>query len=483
MDGDHVLITWKPSLAAAGRVHYRVMRGQDRAPGSPAEGTAVVTRTERTDVTDADAPPGADLHYSVFASRGGETWSGPAAAPPAMFTPEVTDVSVAAADTSVAVSWRAPRGADGVAVARRENDPPRGPDDGTAVAASLTGFTDTALATGTEYHYRIVACYRSPDGQRRYSAGVVTRAVPEPVPRAVADLEVGEPADGALQVSWTPPPYGQVRLVRSDQPPPWAAGTRLTPGDAAGLREIPGVPRRGPDGRDVLELRLPPGHHHLLALTAGRNSSVVGGTAEVRLVEPVRGLSADRMHDEIRLGWIWPEGATDALIRWSGGERHCSRRVYDDEGGARITVGAAEATVEVRAIYPQRGGRLTAPGARVRVPARGVAVTYRIRRASRWHPRQRTIELAAEQATRLPPLVVVRSTGRYVPDDPSDGETVARVGPQDIAPGQVAAFPVEVTRGPAWLACFVDPDTPEADARGILLFPPPATEMKIGRRR
>jgi len=323
-----------------------------------------------------------------------------------------------------------------------------------------------------------VTCYRPPDGQRRYSAGVVVRAVPEPVPRAVTDLDVSEPADGAVRASWTPPPYGQVRLVRSDQLPPWPAGSRVTPEDSAGLREIPGVPRRGTDGRDVLELRLPPGHHHLLVLTVGRNTSVAGNATEVRLVEPVRGLSADRRHDEVRLGWIWPDGATDVLICWPGGERQCSRRAYDDEGGAVLAIGAGETTIEVRALYPRRGGRLTAPGTQVLVPARGVAVSYRIR-ASRWHPRQRTIELVAEQATRLPGLVVVRSTGRYVPDDPSEGETVLRVGPQDLAPGRTAAFPVEVARGPAWLACFVDPDAPEAEARRILLFPPPAEEMRI----
>jgi hypothetical protein len=115
----------------------------------------------------------------------------------------------------------------------------------------------------------------------------------------------------------------------------------------------------------------------------------------------------------------------------------------------------------------------------VQVPGRGVAVTYRIRRTSRWHPRQRTIELTAEQATQLPGLVVVRSTGRFVPDHPSEGETVARVGPQDVAPGQATSFPVEVPKGPAWLTCFVDPDTPEGEARRILLFPPPAEEMKL----
>ena len=90
-----------------------------------------------------------------------------------MFTPEVTDVSVMAGDTSVAASWRPHPGADGVLVVRREDEPPRALDDGTPVEASLTGFTDTGLRTGTEYYYRIVACYRAPDGQRRYSAGVV----------------------------------------------------------------------------------------------------------------------------------------------------------------------------------------------------------------------------------------------------------------------------------------------------------------------
>jgi hypothetical protein len=480
MDGDHMLITWKPSAASTARVQYRVMRGDGRAPGSPAEGTAVVTRTERTDVTDAESRPGGPLCYSVFATRGGETWSPPASAPSATFTPEVTDLSVTAAATSVTATWRAHPGADRVIVVRREDEPPRSWDDGTAVEASPDGFTEAALHTGTEYYYRITTCYRTPDGLRRYSPGVVTRAVPEPAPAEVTDLRVIRPGNGAavMVATWTPPPYGRVRLVRGGEPLPWPCGTRLSADDTAGLQEVPGVPSRGTNGHDVLELRLPPGRHHILALTVGRNVSVAGNAAEVRMVESVRGLSADRRHDQVQLGWIWPDGATDALISWPGGERHCSRRVYDDEGGAVITIGAAEATIEVGAIYPQRDGKLTAPRTRVRVPARGVAVSYRIR-GSRWHRRQRTIEFAAEQATRLPGLVVVRSTGRYAPDAPSEGETVARVGPQDITPGQTAACSVQVTKGPAWLACFVDPDTPEADARRVLLFPPPAEEMRI----
>lgn len=480
MDGNHVLITWRPSLTAAGGVQYMITRGQDQAPGLPSQGVAVVTRTERTDVTDAAAPAGFELFYSVFAARGGEAWSPPAVAT-TMFTPDVTEVSVTSSDTSVDVSWRTHPGARAVHVVRREERPPTGIDDGMPVEASLTGFTEAGLGSGTEYFYRIVTSYLRADGQGRCSAGVVVRAVPEPVLLPVATLDVSGPCDDqpAVLAIWTPPPYGRVRLVRSDKPLPWPPGTYVGLEEAAALAEIPGVPRRGTDGRDVLELRLPSGRHLVTPLSVGRNAAVIGHGVQAWLVEPVDGLSADRLHDEVQLGWIWPDHATDALVRWPGGEHRCSRRVYDDEGGVMITVGAAETTVEVRAVYPRPDGRLVSPGARVRVPARGIAVSYRIRSPSRWRPGERTFEFITERDTRLPALVVVRTTGPYPPDDPHEGETIARLEPRDITEGQPVTFTVAVARGPGWVACFVDPATPESHVRGILLYPPPAEEMRM----
>jgi hypothetical protein len=481
MDGDRVRITWKPSPATAGPVRYLVIRGRDQPADSPAQGVAVITGTERTDVTDADAPPGAELHYSVFAARGGEAWSPPATAPPVTFAPDVADVSVTAGDASVGASWRPHPGADAVSVVRREDRPPSGPDDGTAVEASLTGFADSGLRNGTGYYYLIAVSYLSAGGQRRRSAGVVVKAVPEPAPRPVDDLEITGPGDGTrvFLAIWTPPPYGRVLLVRSDEPLPWPAGTRIRPAEAAALPQLPGAPHRGTDGRDVLELRLPSGRHQVTALTAGHNAVVVGRGTEVWQVEPVRGLSADRMHDDVRLGWIWPDHATDALVRWPGGEHRCSRRVYHDEGGVVLTVGAAETTIEVHAIYPRRGGQVVSAGASCLVPGRGVAISYRIRSAGWWRRRQRAVELVTERATSLPALVVVRTTGPYPPDDPSEGTTIERVDPRDVTPGQPATFRVAVGRGPAWVACFVDPEAIEEQADGILLFPPPAEEMRI----
>ena len=423
LDGDHVLVAWKPSPAATGQIRYLITRGRHQAPATPSEGTAVAggTSTELTHIADAEAPPGAELYYSVFATRGGKTWSVPATGPPVIFSPDVADVSVTAADASACASWRPHPGTEAVHVVRRAGDPPRGAHDGTAVEASLTDFADNGLSNGTEYFYWIAASYRTADGQRRRSSGVVVKATPEPMPQPVDVLDITGPGDGAgtFLATWTPPPYGQVRLVRSDKPLPWPPRTRLGPGEAAGLEHIPGQPRRGTDGRDALELLLPSGRHFITALTKGHNATVVGQGREAWHMEPVRSLSADRMRDsadrmrdEVRLGWIWPAHATDALVRWPDGGLRISHRAYVDEGGGpAITIGLAETTIEVRAVYPQRDGQRVSAAATYRVPARGVPVPYRIRSAGPWRRRQRTVEVTCEQAVRIPALVVVRATG------------------------------------------------------------------------
>ncbi len=236
----------------------------------------MVTGTEDRSVTDPDAPAGAELCYSVFAERGGAVYSAPASTEPLPFLPDVADVGVAAAEFSVTVSWRAHPGAEGIDVVRWEpaagqaaTTSRQAAADGTAVAASMRGFTDDGLPTGTQYRYRISAVYRAPDGARRLSAGIVVPAVPTPEPGAVTDLTAdlpadevpaggaagrgGVPADGfpadaaaastaQVVLSWTPPRHGHVRLVRAGHAPGWPVGARVTP-DPDTLTDIPGRAR------------------------------------------------------------------------------------------------------------------------------------------------------------------------------------------------------------------------------------------------
>lgn len=482
LNGNQVSIAWEPSPALAGQVCYRVVRGEGLTARSPAEGTPVVTRATQCFATDLEAPPGAELSYSIFASRGGYVWSAPAVTPPIRFTPEVAGLAIEADATSVTAGWQVHPTAEGVEVTRRTGRPPDGPRDGTAVPALPNGFTDTGLQTGTEYYYRITVRYRSPDGQRRYSAGQVARAVPEPMPQAVTDLEASAPGDqdAVIVARWTPPDHGQVRLALVGEPPPWPAGTPLRPGEATGLRAVPGITQRDPDGRQSLRLRPAPGRQYLVAVTVGGNAAVAGNAVEVRLAEPVRDLCAVRMHDEVSLSWVWPDDATDVLVRWAGREQSCSRRSYRDDGGMVIRAGPGETAVEVRARYQQPGGLLTAPGAVAHVPERPVAVSYRIHRVGRLHPRRRLIELSAERPADLPALVVVESDGAYAPDSPDQGEPVQRIGPQPITPDQPVTIEAETTHRPVWLACFADPVVPRDHTRPVLLFPPPAEEMRVG---
>ncbi|MDN3353866.1 hypothetical protein [Actinomadura sp. DC4] len=476
VDGDHVLLTWEPSLTRAGPVRYRVCRGTERAPASPAEGHTVAASVDRCELLDPEAPTGTDLFYGVFASRGGRTWSRAAGTPAVVFTPEVAEPEVTAHDDAVTAAWRAHPSVHSVTVVRGEGRPPRG-DEGVRVTASSDGFSDTGLRTGTEYHYRIVACYRSPSGDLRRSAGVTLSAVPAPAPQPVTDLDLrlGEGARPTVVAGWTPAAYGQVRLVLGATAPAVRAGTSVALAEAARIgMAVTGVQRAGRDGRTSVEFAPPPGRHFLTALTVAGGRAVVGGTVEVGLSEPVRDVVAERRHDVVALSWAWPADAVEALVRWPGGERRFTHRVYHDEGAVALTAGPAETAFDVHAVYAD--GR-TAPPARVTVAARPVAVHYRIRRAGPLHPRQRVIEFTAERPARLPEVVVVRTTGNLPPDEAGEGVPVARVEAQPIAPDAPVTATVELpVKGTAWLGCFVAPD---AGADGVLLFPPPRKEMRV----
>lgn len=375
---DHVLIAWEPGPAARSEgLRYRVMRGVKLPPLSPYEYTSVVIDTEGHNVKDMDAPPGAELYYSIFAGRGAQTWSKPTVTQALVFAPEVVVVSVVTSATAVAVSWNAHRDACGVLVMRAEGGPPQGLDNGIAVEASLSGFIDTDVRPGTQYFYRIFGLYRRPDGHDHRSAGIVVSALPPAQP------------------------------------------------------------------------------------------------------EPVRDLSAIRMPDGVRLTWLWPSDATEAVVRWAKGEHHYSRLAQDDAGEVTLAIGPEETSIEVCAIYSHSDGRVTAPAVPVRAPARGVLVTYQVRNAGLFRQRQRIIEFCSELATLLPALVIVLATGPNAPDNPREGEVVARVEPQPIAPDHPVTITVKLPNEPAWLACFIDPDSSDAHTQTVLLIPQSAEETRI----
>jgi hypothetical protein len=490
-EGQQVLITWTASPARTGQVRYRVVRRLDRAPVSATDGTPVVIQASECGAADPAPPAGADLYYSVFADRGAEVYSPAAPAAPLRFAPDVAGIEVAEADTAITISWlQPPPATESVDVIRWEQRPGRDDDEssdagtGTAVPAGLTGFTDHGLVTGTEYRYRITAVYRAADGALRRSGGIVVPAVPTPEPTAVTDLtwevlaEQGDEPAARVALSWTPPRHGQVRLVRAAHSPGWPAGARVHP-DHSALTDIRGQPRPDGHGRAILPARLPSGRHFVTPLTESGRIVVAGCTTEIMLMAPARCPKATRRANDVKLSWVWPDDATDVVIRHPGGETKCSRRAYYEEGGCEVPAGRGEVTLEIIAVYDGASGRMTAPPALVPVPGRPVHVPYSIRKRP-LHRTRRVIEISAEEPVQLPPLTIVQTTGRYPPASPAEGERVGEATGQRAGPGQGAQITVTLPhRNSGWLACFIDPQRHDPDADVVVLIQPPPDQMRI----
>ncbi len=470
VDGDRVLVSWQASATQAGQVRYRVTRGVGRAPGSPAEGVVIAAETGELHAADQSAPPGADLRYAVFAGRGGPQWSPPACSAKVVFAPEVTEVKLSVGADAVSAVWRTPQGASEVRTVRVAAGCER------RIESDLTGFTDTGLTAGTEYLYRITVVYRADDGSARATPGVAVRAAPALAPVPVGALYI-QARPSAVEVSWAPPPFGRVDLLVGQSRPPWSPGAEPGQAELAAFgHPVPGTPRPAAPGRVSVELAPPQGRRYLLAVTRVGPRAVAGAWAELGVAEPVSGLGAQRLLDEAQLSWIWPAGAVDSIIAWPGGERRCSRRVYDDEGGVTIPVGPDEMVVTVSAVHPDQTADLVAFAVPVTIQARKAKVQYRWLKAGALQPGRRLLELTTDRACELPELVVVRSTAAFPPDEPGDGVEVTRLPPASITPGTPLKVPVDLPRrATGFLACFT---TASCDP-GPLLFPPPPSEMRI----
>jgi hypothetical protein len=465
VDGGQVLVSWQPSAALTGSVRYRVTRGTNRVPGSPGEGFVVADETGDLHAADKAAPPGANLYYAVFAGRGGAGWSPPAGTPRVVFAPEVTDVALEVTADAVSAAWRAPQGATEIMVERVVAG------RATAIPSDLTRFSDAGLTPGTEYLYRIAVVYRAADGSACTSARVSLRAMPAPAPVPVESLRVQAKAP-AIEVSWVPPPLGRVDLLLSPVRPPWRSGAEPAQAALAAFgRPVAATPRPAADGRVAMLMPAPSSRSYLLAVTRVGLRAVVGAWTEFGTAQPVSEVTAERRLDDAQFSWIWPKGAVDSIISWPGGERRCTRRQYDDEGGPTIPVGSAEVVVQVRAIHPDPVAELVALAVSVTVAARPAMVQYHWRKSLG----RRLLELTTDQACELPELIVVRSTAAYPPDEPSDGVEVIRLPPVSIRPEAPLRIPVRLPRrATGFLACF-----PASRDHGLLLFPPPHSEMRI----
>jgi hypothetical protein len=324
--------------------------------------------------------------------------------------------------------------------------------------------------------------------------------------KPIADLRI-RPMRGrtdVVQLSWSLPPAGVAALRMAGMPPPWPPGTIIARGDINGYGwpvDANGV--LGPDRRMSCELTLPQARTFVTAITVGDTDAAVGRTVEITREAPVRGLSARRFGDEVRLTWIWPDEAAAAYVAWQPSatledqhgppagrqQRSCSRRGYEAEGGFAAVMGHLAQRVEVWAVIRANGEEHVTVPAEIEVPAMGTPVYYDLRPSPGFRNgflrligrrRQRELRLSAELSCVLPDLIVVERRHSAIPLTPHDGVVVARIPGGLIGPNTPVRTTIKLgAHGPSWIACFIDPAGPPGARSRVTLLGPPEARQRV----
>ena len=474
-DGRTVQVTWDPGYGSTTDVSYVVVC-QAAVPPVNAQGASVIAEGLTSTRFDHPTPQLATpLHYGVAATRNGR--SSPVAVRPITVLPPVRDVRVDADPDTVTLTWTPPAGARAVRVLQTGPDGRQielQPDPHGAVVAS-------GLTTGATYTYLLTALYATPTGELAAEPCRVTaipREMVRPVPSVtlrLSDVDAGPPE---LEAGWQSVPGYSVEIWHTAGPPRWAYGARVPLSEiAVSATRLAGLTTGG-GAREGLRGPAPSGLRHYLAVTRDGDVGVIGQSNALGVCPVLTGVTAERFHDVVVLGWDWPGEEFDVLATWDGqvpGERLITRARYIDEGGLRITIGAGAGGVRLRTV-PASGDRSwSSPETVVTLPGAVPGVRY----ATSWHKRiarpPHAVTLTFESADRpsAVPVVVIGQTGQVMPYSPGSGIVLAEQT-LDLSATGSAELTVSL-RGLGrsfWVRAF-----PQA-AGPVRLIDPPSTDLR-----
>ena len=234
-DRDRVRIRWTPAPSdGLGPVEFRVVRKTGGVPTQINDGTLVDT-TDGAEAEDATLRPGESVAYAVFATRGKTVSLNAASSKVIDVLADVLDLRGEVRSGEANLTWTLPTGAIAARILRNRLRPPQDDRDGDLVPALPEGLTDLGLDNDHAYHYAVFALYRDPNGAgERLSSGVSLTLVPRPPAEAVPAPVLSPGFDGRVAITWTSPPRGDVRILRTTRPPAMDAGDRVPAGSLTG---------------------------------------------------------------------------------------------------------------------------------------------------------------------------------------------------------------------------------------------------------
>jgi len=460
-DGAEVTLFWRPGPGHHQDSVYVVRRTPERPPAAPTDGGPVYEGKGGT-CTDPHAPIARPVQYGVFAvGQDGRPPSRPATVAVTLLPP-VTQLKAEVGPATISLHWSARPDAE-VRVTRAADTGPPAPEPVTGNSCHVTG-----LPEGKMQHFEVVAVYHGPGGAELRSAAeqisVAPRAEARPVPKLTARvIESG----GAIRVrvTWPRADNADVRIMRSDAEPPWPFGTIITAEEMgrAGQELAGRVVHTG--NETGLEIDLPSGVHHLVALSVGGTGVAVGRATAVAVTDPVRQLIPTPFSDYATLSWEWPTTAQMAEVTWElDGEVDLylmSLAEYRASGGARVPLGSGPCQVEVRAVIMVGGKSYTSPPVAAMISrVLDVPVSYQVSGLPAVGPfggRAKKVVFSSEQGCSGIRVRMVASPGRVMPTKATDSvpvlETTLTLTP-GVPEEHKIAVPKAVKR-PFWVRCFV----------------------------
>jgi len=360
--GRSVSVSWEPVNPEPGDEYIVVRRTGVTPPTGPEDGQVYVSGSGSLE--DRDAPNGHCYRYAVFSRRRGLLSRTAALTPVVEVLGEVSQLRVAAGDGRVRLSWVPPDNVLEVAVRRKQGVPPNGPDGGEPVRVTAgRSVEDAQVDNGTTYHYRVLCKYRPESGREAWSRGLTESATP--TARPVPTDEMHARLEGAHVVcSWTAPPAGKVRVVRTAHPAQHQPGEFLPVVDVDDL----GTRLVSLTGCRAVDEHPTPVEPYYTAFTLSGDDAVAGPGRVCVAIDDVTGLSWTSVPGGVKLQWEWPSHCASVVIarrrdQWPSGPHdpqahrtRCSREQYDRNNASFIDEVAPEGGRLYYIVYAQAAG-------------------------------------------------------------------------------------------------------------------------------
>jgi hypothetical protein len=329
-------VSWQPRIDDHAAVKiYRVVIGEDGVlPHRPDVGR-LVAATTATEIEDPEPFTSSLRGVTVWCNSGADERSALAAQPylhgRALAAAPVANFELREDGGTVIGEWDVFRNTTRTQVFRVPAQQP-GVSRTSAVHRILTdedtlfGFEDHGAKPGTRYQYVVQAEVRDQEGTIHLSAPVTREHTVSVVLQAVEDLEVvlgPDHADPTFDVSWTPPPTGEVIVYRSETPPLGGIEddvtdiARLAPANLRDEDKLPYRARAMAEDREGLRRVKWPARTsrvYFTPVTVHEQMALVGKTVAITRVQPVtQPVLRERVNEQL-LTFAWPAGAAAVWV-------------------------------------------------------------------------------------------------------------------------------------------------------------------------